>query len=182
MRDTIFLWELSGWNDLFNDKTEEAKRHALWWTCKSRRLSLVLKQKLHRQNFTYHRCSNLKKETLWSKFMEMLKATLSEEKSRAEGHCTGKYYMLGLLQNQILIISAIIPSVGCSWWFEYQKNSFGVRKWIEEPFSLCFKTRLRQTSHFLIVLSFLLIQHGYFPVLSKHKPREKKGELLIHCT
>lgn len=54
--------------------------------------------------------------------MEMLKATFIEEKSRAEGHCTGKYYMLGLLQNQILIISAIIPSVGCSWWFEYQKK------------------------------------------------------------
>lgn len=52
----------------------------------------------------------------------MLKATLIEEKSRAEGHCTGKYYMLGLLLNQILIISAIIPSVGCSWWFEYQKK------------------------------------------------------------
>ena len=37
---------------------------------------------MRRQNFTYQRCSNQKKE---SKFMEMLKATLIEEESRAVG-------------------------------------------------------------------------------------------------
>lgn len=85
MRDMIFLKELSGWDDLFNDKTEELKRRALWRTRKSWKLSLVLTQKMHRQNFTYQRCSNQKKETIWSKFMEMLKVTLIEEESRAVG-------------------------------------------------------------------------------------------------